>query len=305
MPSPENSHNAGRIQRAFLLGILLNVAFIGVEIVFGLLADSLALLADAGHNLSDVLGLLLAWGATYLSRRRPTQSRTYGWRKSSVLAALFNAVILLIAIGGIAWEAVQRFSRPAPVAGMTIIWVAAVGLVINSLTALLFMSDRKQDLNIRGAFLHMTADAGVSAGVVAVGAGIFFTGWFWLDPVVSLVIVLIILAGTASLFIEAFNLALDAVPGHIDTPAVRRYLEQLPGVSHVHDLHIWAMSTTEVALTAHLIKLDTRNDDEMLMKIQQALDERFGIGHATIQWERSRRVCGIEAGPIRDGERIS
>jgi len=279
--------------RAFRVGIALNVGFILMEVVFGVLADSLALLADAGHNLSDVLGLALAWGASHLTLKEATDRRTYGWKKSSVLAALFNAIILLVAIGGIAWEAVHRFNRLAPIDGATMIWVAGLGVIINGITALLFMPGKKYDLNIRGAFLHMAADAAVSAGVVLAGVGIAVTGWQWIDPSISLIIVGIIFASTWGLLRDSFNLALDGVPRHIDTDAVRDYLTGLPGISQVHDLHIWGMSTSEIALTAHLVKRSAENDDLLIAEIGGELRRRFGIGHITIQWERGETLgCG-------------
>ena len=289
-----HSHAPANYNRAFAIGVALNVVYIAVEATYGILADSLALLADAGHNLSDVLGLLLAWGANYLARRKPTGRHTYGWRKSTILAALTNAIILLVAMGGIAWEAVQRFSDPLPVAGKTIIIVAAIGVVINTATALLFLSGRNQDLNIRGAFLHMAADAGVSAGVVLAGVVILSTGWLWIDPTVSLIITAIILAGTWGLLRDSFNLALDAVPTGIDPEAVKSYLSDLPGVKGVHDLHIWAMSTSETALTAHLLKPDADDDDTLIEQASRELHERFGIDHITIQWERRLALdhCG-------------
>lgn len=301
MAHPHNhTHDQGHSQapadynRAFAIGVALNVIYIVVEASYGFLAGSLALLADAGHNLSDVLGLLLAWGANYLVQRKPTQRHTYGWRKSTILAALANAIILLVAMGAIAWEAVQRFSDPAPVAGKTIIVVAAIGVVINTATALLFLSGRKKDLNIRGAFLHMAADAGVSAGVVVAGVIILATGWLWIDPVVSLTITAIILVGTWGLLRDSFNLALDAVPAGIDPEAVKTYLSDLPGVNGVHDLHIWAMSTSETALTVHLLKPDARDDDTLIEQASRELHDRFGIEHITIQWERRPELdhCG-------------
>lgn len=291
-PARPQSHDHGHrhipadYNRVFAIGVALNVIYIVVEASFGFLADSLALLADAGHNLSDVLGLLLAWGANYLVQRRPTARHTYGWRKSTILAALTNAIILLVAMGGIAWEAVRRFSDPPPVAGKTIIIVAAIGVFINTATALLFLSGRKKDLNIRGAFLHMAADAGVSAGVVGAGVVILTTGWLWIDPVVSLIITAIIVAGTWGLLRDSFNLALDAVPAGIDPESVKSYLAELPGVTGVHHLHIWAMSTSETALTVHLQKPDAGGDDLLIEQASRELHERFGIAHITIQWER-------------------
>ncbi len=290
----EHHHGHTDHSHAFKIGVTLNVGFVIVEVVFGLVADSLALLADAGHNLSDVLGLILAWGANYLTQREATSRRTYGWRKSSILAALFNAIILMVAIGGIGWEALRRFNNPSQVAGATIIWVAAVGVIINGITALLFMPGRKRDLNIRGAFSHMSADAGVSAGVVLAGIGIITTGWHWLDSAVSLLIVVIIFIGTWGLLKDSFNLDLDAVPRHINTDEVRNYLLELPGVSQVHDVHIWGMSTAEVALTAHLVKQSPEDDDSLIAKMKDELHKRFSIDHITIQWERGEELLNCE-----------
>jgi cobalt-zinc-cadmium efflux system protein len=290
----DHHHDHSDYNRAFAIGVALNVGFIIIETVFGLLAGSLALLADAGHNLSDVLSLLLAWGASYMVKRRPTERHTYGWRKSSILAALMNAIILMVAIGAIAWEAIGRFNNPARVGGQTIIIVAAIGVVINTITALLFVSGRKHDLNIRGAFLHMAADAGVSAGVVVAGLVILASGWMWVDPLVSLAIAVIVLIGTWGLMRDALNLALDAVPRGIDPEAVGDYLAGLPGVESVHDLHIWAMSTTETALTAHLVKPDSKDDDTLIERASKELHNRFGIEHITLQWERWHELdhCG-------------
>lgn len=280
-----HAHGPANYDRAFLIGIALNLAFVAVEATFGLLSHSLALVADAGHNLSDVLGLVLAWGAAILARRLPTTRRTYGLRRASVLAALFNGVFLLVAIGAIAWEAVRRFSDPGPVAGGTVIVVAAIGIVINTATALLFVAGRKGDLNIRGAFLHMAADAGVSLGVVLGGFAILATGWRWLDPAISLVIVAVILSGTWGLLRDSVNLALDAVPESVDTAAVEAYLAGLPVVAGVHDLHIWGMSTTETALTAHLVVPDDAVGDGLLTQVAGDLHDQFGIEHATLQIE--------------------
>ncbi len=277
-------------RHAFTIGVMLNVGFILTEAVFGIFADSLALLADAGHNLSDVFGLALAWGAIHLTHREATDRRTYGWKKASILAALFNAIILLVAIGGIAWEAIGRFAHPTSVGGGTMIWVAGVGVVINGITALLFMSNKDRDLNVRGAFLHMAADAGVSAGVVLAGVGILITGWQWIDATISLIIVVIVFIGTWRLMKDSFNLALDGVPRHINTEAVRSYLSNIPGIHHVHDLHIWGMSTSEVALTAHLVKQRTEDDDALIAEMRSELRRRFGIGHITIQWERGTEI---------------
>jgi cobalt-zinc-cadmium efflux system protein len=284
-----NTHNHGptNYNRAFAVGVVLNFGFVIAEVIFGITADSLALLADAGHNLSDVAGLLLAWGASVLSRLQSTAKRTYGYRSTTIIAALVNAVILLVAVGGIALESVQRFKSPAPAAGETIIIVAAIGVVINTATALLFFAGRKKDLNIRGAYLHMASDAGVSVGVVLAGIGIMTTGWLWIDPLVSLVIVAIILVSTWGLLKESMNLALQAVPAGIDTQMVSDYLCRLPGVTAVHDLHIWAISTTETALTAHLVKPDPIDDDVLITQARRDLFENFGIDHMTLQWERS------------------
>ena len=283
--------------RAFLIGIALNVGFVLIEAGFGWMTQSLALLADAGHNLSDVLGLLLAWGASYLAQRPPSQTYTYGLRRSTILAALFNSVLLLVAVGGIAWEALRRLQEPTPVPGITLIWVAGVGVVINTLTALLFVSGGKQDLNIRGAFLHMAADALVSVGVVLAGVGILLTGWLWFDPAISLVIVVVIVAGTWNLLREALGLILDRVPKHIEPLAVRTFLRELPGVAQVHDLHIWAMSTTETALTAHLVMPEGSPGDDFLAHTCDELHHHFAIDHSTLQVEigNGQFLCRLEA----------
>jgi len=277
---------AGNYNRAFAIGVALNFAYICVEAGVGIWVGSLALLADAGHNLSDVLSLLLAWMASYLATIPPTRQRTYGWRSSTILAALVNGLLLLVALGGIGWEAIRRFSDPQPVDGSTVMWVAAVGVAINAATAMMFFGGRKSDLNLRGAYLHMAADAAISLGVVAAGAAIWMTGWIWVDPVTSLVIAAVILVGTWGLLRESADLILHAVPRHIDAAAVERYLRELPGVDAVHDLHIWAMSTTENALTAHLIRPSDGDGDEFLARASHGLRERFGICHVTIQLER-------------------
>ncbi|CAN5604975.1 cation diffusion facilitator family transporter [soil metagenome] len=283
--SHSHSHQAD-FGRAFAIGIVLNTAFIGAEVAFGLWSDSLTLLADAGHNLSDVMGLLIAWGATNLERRSPTKRFTYGLRRTSVLAALANAILLLVSIGAIAWEAIGRLQHPAPVAGLTMVWVAAVGVIVNGLTAWMFFGGRKGDLNIRGAFLHMAADTAVSAGVVLAGFVILSTGWELIDPISSLVIVAVILWGTWGLLRDSINLVLDAVPRGIDAGTVQEFLEQLPGVSAIHHLHVWGLSTTETACTAHVVKNEPHLDDELLKRIAHELHERFGIEHTTIQFER-------------------
>ena len=290
----DHSHHSPNFNAAFAIGIALNTAYVLFEVVFGVLGRSLALLADAGHNLSDVLGLLLAWAASAMAKSAPTKRRTYGLRGSSILAALFNAIFLLISVGAIVWEALRRFKAPTEVAANTIIWVSLLGIAINTGTALMFRSGRERDLNIRGAFLHMAADAAISAGVVIAGFAILWTGWHWIDPVVSLLISAIIIWGTWDLLRESANLALQAVPRDIQPETVERYLEQLPGVSRVHDLHIWAMSTTETALTVHLVKPDGAIDDGLLARVCNDLQERFQIGHVTIQLE-----CGSEAHPCK------
>ncbi|KAB8314332.1 cation transporter [Tolypothrix campylonemoides VB511288] len=280
-----HNHGSSNYNRAFIISVTLNTGFVIIEAIYGILANSLALLADAGHNLSDVLGLLLAWGASILARRRPTPRRTYGLRRSSILAALLNAILLLVASGAIAWEAIRRFLEPSPVSGGIIIGVAAVGIVINTVSALMFMSGRESDLNIRGAFLHLVADAVVSLGAVLGGIAIIATGWLWFDPVVSLIIVAVIVVGTWQLFQESLNLATDAVPAGIEPLAVRTYLAELPGVAGVHDLHIWAMSTTETALTVHLVIPAGYPGDAFLMQVNRELHDHFGIEHTTLQIE--------------------
>ncbi len=283
------SHEHGRQSRghrkAFILGIGLNLGFVIIELFYGVIADSLALIADAGHNFSDVVSLILAGGAAALAARTPTQRRTYGLRRVTILASMISACLLLLAIGSITWAALARLGEPSPVAGTTIIVVAAIGTVINTFTALLFLRGQKDDLNIRGAFLHMAADAGVSLGVVMVGVGILLTGWDWLDPLISLIIAMVVLAGTWGLLRDSISLSLDSVPPDIDPQAVADYLRGLPGVQALHDLHIWAMSTTEVALTAHLVVPDPGDHDALLREIAAVLHERFGIVHPTLQIE--------------------
>jgi len=279
---------------AFAVGIGLNILFVVVEAVYGILANSVALLADAGHNLSDVLGLLLAWGAAGLMRRAPTRRYTYGLGSSSILAALANAVLLLIAVGAIALEAVQRLANPHPVAGLTVIAVAGIGIIVNGVTAWMFASGRESDLNIRGAYLHMAADAAVSAGVVGAGFVILMTGWLWVDPLVSLIIAGIIVWGSWGLLRESINMALHAVPAGIDPVRVRAHLEAVRGVSAVHDLHIWPLSTTETALTCHLVMKEGSPGDTFLVEIAHQLKERFGIAHATIQVETGEAACALE-----------
>lgn len=283
--SHNHSHEPSNYNRAFVIGLALNSGFVILEAIAGFLTDSLALVADAGHNLSDVLGLLLAWGANFLAQRPPTRRYTYGLRRSSILAALINAIVLLLAMGGVAWEAIRRFSEPNSVPGGIVIAVALVGIVINTITALMFLSGQKQDLNIRGAFLHMAADAIVSLGVVLAGIAILVTGWLWFDPVVSLIIVVVVVVSTWQLLRDSVNLALDAVPAGIEPLAVRTYLTELPNVTQVHDLHIWGMSTSEAALTAHLMMPTGYPGDAFLTRVAQELHDRFGIEHTTIQIE--------------------
>jgi len=252
----------------------------------------MSLIADAGHNLSDVLGLLLAWGAGYLARSSSTNKRTYGFRKSTILAAVVNGVLLLIVVGGISFEAIRKFLHPEPVPGIIMMLVACAGVVINGITAYLFFKGKDTDLNIKGAFLHMAADAAVSLGVAAGGLIIIFTGWMWIDPAVSILILIVITVGTWGLLKDSVLLSMDAVPEHISTEDVRKYLRALPGVNDVHDLHIWAMSTTEYALTAHLIIPEITSNDNFLSETAEALRHKFGISHTTIQIERTVLING-------------
>ncbi len=274
------------LNRAFIIGIGLNVGFVVIESAFGVFADSLALIADAGHNLSDVLALLLAWGATRLARRDPTPHRTYGYRRGTILSSLISSILLLVAMGAIGWEALLRFREPAPVAGGLMMIVAAVGVVINGLTAWLFASGRHTDLNVRAAFMHMAGDAAVSVAVVIAGVGVLTLGWLWLDPAISLLIVGVIVLGTWEVLSESLNMAFDAVPKDVDPHDVREYLQRLPGVRGIHDLHIWAMSTTETALTAHLLMPEGHQDDHFLRQVAEELEVRFRIAHTTLQVER-------------------
>jgi cobalt-zinc-cadmium efflux system protein len=271
--------------RAFLIGVLLNAGFVAAEVVYGLKSNSVALLADAGHNLSDVLGLLLAWGAAALVDFRPTKRYTYGLRSTSILAALANATLLLLVTGGIAWEAISRLRQPEQAEGHTVIVVAAIGVVINLATALLFMAGRKGDLNVRAAFTHMAGDAAIALGVVVAGVVIVYTGWLWLDPVVSLVIALLVIVGTWGLLRDSVNLALHAVPEGVELSKVRHYLRSVDGVSEVHDLHVWGLSTTETALTAHLVMPAGYPGDATRQKICAELLEHHSISHATLQIE--------------------
>lgn len=292
--SHDHGHAPADFGRAFAIGIVLNTAFVAIEAGFGFAVGSMALLADAGHNLSDVLGLIIAWAGATLSRRAPSKRFTYGLRGSSILAALMNALLLLVAVGMIALEAIQRFASDAPVPGFTVMAVAAVGIVINGATALLFARGRRGDINVRGAYLHMAADAAVSAGVVLAGALIIVTGAFWIDPVTSLLIGLVILIGTWGLLRDSVTMSLAAAPSHIDTDEVRATLAAMDGVAHVHDLHIWNMSTTETALTAHLVMPGGHPGDSFLIGLQERLAARFHIDHSTVQIEQGG--CGGASG---------
>jgi cobalt-zinc-cadmium efflux system protein len=286
-----HSHAPANFDKAFRIGVALNLSFVAIEGAFGLVANSTALLADAGHNLSDVFGLLLAWGAAAAAKRAPSARFTYGWRRSSILAALLNAILLFVAVGAIAVGAVQRLASPAPVAVDLVIAVAMVGIIVNGITAWLFSRGRHGDLNIRGAYLHMLSDAAVSAGVVASGFVIARTGWTWLDPLTSLAIVAVIILGTWGLLRDSVLMALDAVPPSIDPDQVASALAALPGVSRVHDLHIWPLSTTESALTAHLVMPGGGAGDALLHQACVMLQARFGIDHATLQIETDAARC--------------
>lgn len=279
------AHQPKDFGRAFMFGVLLNTLFIVTEVVWGLKANSLALLADAGHNASDVLALAIAWGASRLGKKQPSERFTYGMRGSSIIASLANAVMLLVVVGGIGWESLMRLAHPVPSEGYTIIMVAAIGVIINGATALFFLSGRKGDINIRGAYLHMVADAAISLGVVVSGFLILKTGWLWLDPVTSLVIAGVIIMGTWGLLVESVEMALQAVPKGIDTAKVKSFLHKLPGVSDVHDLHIWSMSTTEIASSMHIVIPGKHPGDGFIRDIGERLRREFGISHTTVQIE--------------------
>lgn len=292
----DHHHAPADFGTAFLIGTTLNIAFVIVEAVFGILANSTALLADAGHNLSDVFGLLVAWGGAALVKRRPSPRFSYGLKKSSILAALINALVLLVAVGAIITEAIQRLSHPETADGIVVMQVAAVGIVINGLTAWLFARGREHDINIRGAFLHMVADAAVSGAVVVAGYLIYMTGERWIDPVVSLVVAAFILWGTWSLLTESVSMTLAGVPKGIDPDQVSQALSKLPGVEDTHHLHIWALSTTETALTVHLVVDQDVNRDMILRQARAYVHQLFGISHSTIQVEHQ------EAGHCDDHE---
>ena len=281
---------------AFIVGIAINSAFVLAEVAYGLKADSLALLADAGHNASDVLGLAMTWVATLLARRHASERFTYGLQSASILAALANSLILLVAIGGIGWEAIMRLSSPEAPATTIVMVVAAIGVAVNGVTAWLFYGASHHDLNIRGAFLHMVMDAAISLSVVLSGLLILQTGWLWIDPLISLVIISVIIVSTWSLLKHSIALALHAVPASINVADVRAFMAQLPGVKEVHDLHIWAMSTTGVALSAHLIMPGGHPGDHFIHNVTHALEDKFHIGHATLQIE-----MGDDAEPCHSG----
>lgn len=291
----DHSHAPANYNAAFGIGIGLNVAFVAVEAFYGWKINSLALLADAGHNLSDVIGLALAWGGALAGKLRPDARHTYGWKRASILAAFINALLLLVAMGSLAWEAVHRLQSPHAVEGVTIMVVAGIGIVINTATALLFMRGSESDLNIRGAFLHMAADALVSAGVVVAGGLALWQGWTWLDPVASLIIAAIIVVGTWNLFRQSLHLLFDGVPESVDLHAVQALLQGLPGVAQVHDLHVWAMGTSEIALTAHLVMPAGGGDDAFLKHASDELHEHFEIRHVTLQVVREAFCEGCAA----------
>jgi cobalt-zinc-cadmium efflux system protein len=282
--------------RAFVIAICLNVIFVVVELAYGFIANSTALMADAGHNLSDVLGLALAAGASILASKAASENYTYGLRSSSILAALGNAVLLFVACGAIAWEAIHRLLQPPAVAGLTVTLVALIGVVINGFSAWLFIKGSKNDLNIRGAYLHMAADAAVSGGVVIAGIAMILTDQYWLDPVVSLLVVAIVIAATWGLLRDSLRLALNAVPGHIEISRIDAYLRERPGVVDIHDLHIWGLSTTESALTVHLVMPSGYPSDAFMENIRETLNIRFSIHHCTIQIEQGTvsHPCSLE-----------
>jgi cobalt-zinc-cadmium efflux system protein len=287
----DHHHAPKRFGVAFAVGAALNLGLVFAEVTFGFLSNSVALVSDGVHNLADVLGLLLAWAGSWLATRQPSDRRTYGYRRASILAALANAALLLTATGGLIVEAVQRLFDAQPVASGTVLWVASVAIAVNLGTALLFMRGRESDINIRGAFLHLMADAAVSLGVVIAALLISKTGWLWLDPVASLGVALVVLGSGWGLMRSALDLALDAVPPGVDRSAVEDYLAGLPGVTEVHDLHIWGMSTTETALTAHLVRPGALPDDALLDQIAQELERQFHIHHVTIQLENGALAC--------------
>jgi cobalt-zinc-cadmium efflux system protein len=299
----DHGHAPATFDAAFAIGIGLNIGFVAIEAFYGWKAGSLALLADAGHNLSDVIGLVLAWAGALAGRLQPDARHSYGWKRASILAAFVNALLLLVAMGSLAWEAVHRLQAPQPVQGLTIMAVAGVGIVVNTATALLFMRGRDTDLNIRGAFLHMAADALVSAGVVVAGALALWFGWTWLDPATSLVIAALIVVGTWGLFRQSLHLLFDGVPDSVDLHAVQALLEALPGVARVHDLHVWAMGSSEIAMTAHLVMPEGHADDAFLRHATEQLHDRFAIEHVTLQVMRLPFTRPCVALPTPSGHR--
>ena len=296
----EHHHSRPDFGKAFAFGIGLNLLFVVVQVIAGIFSNSMSLLADAAHNLGDVLGLVLAWGADTLSKRKPTERRTYGFRGTTILSALANAVILFIAVGGVAWESVRRLGNPGPINGEVVMWVAGIGILVNSATAFPFFKGGKKDINLKAAFIHLASDAGVSAGVVLTGFVISRTSYWWLDPCVGLAISAVIVWGTWGILRDSLNLALAAVPAGVDIGAVRAYLAGLPGVSEVHDLHIWGMSTTEIALTAHLVMKANSGGDQFLKGAIEHLHEKYGIEHATVQVERGglKSCCNLHSKKI-------
>jgi cobalt-zinc-cadmium efflux system protein len=301
-----HEHAPANFNRAFAIGIALNLAFVLIEAFYGWRVNSLALLADAGHNLSDVAGLVLAWGGALAGKLRPDARHTYGWKRATILAAFANALLLLVAIGALAWEAVGRLLAPPALPqaqGSTVMLVAGIGILINTATALLFMRGRESDLNIRSAFLHMAADALVSAGVVVAGALTLWMAWTWLDPLVSLAIAAVILIGTWDLFRQSLHMLFDGVPDSVDLHAVRACLAELPGVTQVHDLHIWATGTSQIALTAHLVMPQGPSDDAFLKRANHQLHDRFDITHVTLQvmTEAFTRDCAEHHHPQQHG----
>ena len=290
-------HAPDRMGRAFALGIALNTGFVAVEAFYGWISGSLALLADAGHNLSDVAGLVLAWAALAAAKLRPTERHTYGWRRGSIIAGFTNAVVLLVAMGSLAWEAFARLRAPMPLEGMTMIVVASVGVVINGATALLFSGGaHKHDVNIRGAFLHMAADALVSLAVVLAGLVYLWRGWAWIDPATSLAIALVIVVGTWSLFRQSLSLLFDGVPAHIELAAVRATLRDVNGVQALHDLHVWALASMETALTVHVVLAPDAEPEAILREATDLMRQRFGIAHVTLQLETAAYAAECEKG---------
>ena len=294
--------STNRTHRAFAIGVVLNVSFAAIEAVAGFMFGSVALLADAGHNLSDVLGLIVAWGGSVLAQQAPTARRTYGFSRATSVASLVSGMLLVLAMGGVAWEAVVRFGEPGAPSGIVIMVVAGIGVGVNVATAMLFVHGKDSDLNVKAAYLHMMADAAVSLGVVLAGLGIILTGLAWLDPLASLAVVVVILFSTWGLLRESLDMVFDAVPPGIDPVQVRSYFESLPDVFDVHDLHIWPLSTTQTALTVHLVMPEGRLDDRLLYRINVELRDRWDIGHATVQIERGNVA---ELCDQRDGHHVS